>query len=191
MEFGTDFCVLVNDIAFFENDVAETYLDRESCSNFGGCLCRVVFGLFLIWVFCVVETVFCVEVLLDVGKVEPFPVLIDADIEGLHVDVANVQRSCKEFERVDVDAELVEPYKPRLVVCLHDGERIDVENVGERIQADVLDGDASTNHFLGVVLDVATGYLWGHEEDDKVEEDQRSEDDKENFEGLLHRIKSK
>ena len=42
-----------------------------------------------------------------------------------------------------------------------------------------------------MILDVATGYFGGHEEDDKVEEDQRSEDDKENFEGLLHDIKSK
>ena len=95
MELGTDFCVLVNDIAFFEDDVAETYLDWKSCCDFGSGLCRVVFRLFLIRMFGVVEAVFRVEVFLDVGEVEPFPMLVDTDIERFHVYVANVQRPCK------------------------------------------------------------------------------------------------
>ena len=98
--------------------------------------------------------------------------LIDADVERFHVDVADVQRSCQELERVDVDAELVEPDKTCLVVCFHDGKRVDVHFVSERIEENILDGDGSTNHFLGVVFDVAAGYLGGHKECDEIEEDQ-------------------
>ncbi len=95
-----------------------------------------------------------------------------ANIEGLHVDVADVKRSREELERVDVHAELVERDKAGLVVRFHDRERIYVQDVGERVQADVLDGDASANHFLGVLFDVATGNLGRYEKCDEVEEDQ-------------------
>ena len=42
-----------------------------------------------------------------------------------------------------------------------------------------------------MVLDVAASDFGRYEKDDKIEEDQGSQDDKENFERLLHRIKSK
>ena len=89
--------------------------------------------------------------------------LRDADVERLHVDVADVQRSREEFQRVDVHAELVERDEACLVVRFHDGKRIDVQDIGEWIQADVLDGDASANHFLGVLFDVATCNLGRYE----------------------------
>ena len=88
--------------------------------------------------------------------------LVDADVECLHVDIADVQRRRQELERVDVYAELVETDKSRLVVGFHDGERVDVQFVSERIEEYILDGDGPANHFFGVVLDVAAGYLWAN-----------------------------
>ena len=98
--------------------------------------------------------------------------LCGANVERLHVDVANVKRSRDELERVDVHAELVEGDKFRLVIRFQDGERIDIENVGERVQANVLDGDAATDHLLGVLFDVATGNLWPNKECCEVEYDE-------------------
>ena len=113
--------------------------------------------------FGVIEAVFCGEVLQNAGEVESLTMLLDAHVKRLHVDVANVERPRKELHRVDVDAELLECDKGRLVVRFHDRERVYVQDVGERVQADVLDGDASANHFLGVLFDVATCNLGRYE----------------------------
>ena len=172
VELGTDFGVLVNNVAFFKNNVPQAELDREAGCDFCGALARAILDLFFFWMLGVVDAVFLREKFQDVGEVKAFAVLRCANVKSLHVDVANVQRSRDELERVDVHAELVEGDKFRFVVCFQDGERIDVKNVGERVQADILDGDASTDHLLGMLFDVAAGDFRSNEECCKVKDDE-------------------
>ena len=172
VELGTNFGILINNIAFFKNDVPQAKLDREAGCDFCGALARAILDLLFFWMLGVVDAVFLREKFQDVGEVKAFAVLRCANVKSLHVDVANVQRSRDELERVDVHAELVECDKFCLVVGFQDGKRIDIENVGERVQADVLDGDASTDHLLGVFFDVAAGNLWPNEECHKVDDDE-------------------
>ena len=110
----------------------------------------------------------------DAGEVEAFTVLRDARVKPFQVYFANLGRARKELERVDVHAELFECDKGRLVVVFHNGKRIDVQDVGERVEADVLDGDASADHFFGMIFDIAAGYLGSGKKDDEVEKDQGS-----------------
>ena len=174
VELGTHLGILINNVAFLKDDVTEAELDREPGCDFCSALACTVLDLLFVRMLGVIEAVFCSEVLQNAGEVESLTMLLDAHVKRLHVDVANVERPRKELHRVDVDAELLECDKGRLVVRFHDRERVYVQDVGERVQADVLDGDASANHFLGVLFDVATGNLGRYEKCDEVEEDQRS-----------------
>ena len=90
VEFGTDFCVLINNVALFKDDIAEAQLDGEAGCDFGCALVAVVLGLFLFGVLGIVDAVLPCEVLQDVCEIEPFAVLLDADVKRLHVDIANV-----------------------------------------------------------------------------------------------------
>ena len=90
MEFRTDFCVLINNVALFKDDIAEAQLDGEAGCDFGCALVAVVLGLFLFGVLGIVDAVLPCEVLQDVCEIESFAVLLDADVKRLHVDIANV-----------------------------------------------------------------------------------------------------
>ena len=60
MELGADFGVLVNDVAFFKNDVPEAKPDREAGCDFG---CALVLLCFLFFgVLGIINTVFLGEV---------------------------------------------------------------------------------------------------------------------------------
>ena len=185
VELGADFGVLVNNVAFFKNNVPQAELDWEAGCNFCCALACAILSLLFFGVFCVVNAVFLGEEFENVAEVESFAVLRGANVKRFHVNVANVQCSRDELERVDVHAELVEGDKFRFVVCFQDGERIDVKNVGERVQADILDGDASTDHFLGMFFDVAAGDFWPNEECCKVEDDECPQNNEGDFDGLF------
>ena len=172
VELGANLGVLVNDVAFFKDDIAQAEFDREAGCDFGGAFAFAILHFLFFGVFGVVDAVFLGEKIQNVAEVESCAVLRGAHIERFHVDIANVQRSRDKLQRIDVHAELVECDKFCLVVGFHDCQSIDIQNIGERVQADVLDSDASTNHLFGMFFDVAAGNLGCHEERYEVEYDE-------------------
>ena len=184
MDLGADFLVFVDNVAVLEHDVLDGNVDGEAFRNFGrvnhaGVGCGSVFlhgG----------SRVGLGEEIQDVAKVELVAVLRHVDVEALHIDFAYRGRLRKNLERVHVDAEFLERNKRRGAVLFHEGEGVDVHGERERIQAYVLDGDLSSDEFLGmgddIVLDESRGELERRED----EYDKGDNDDGDNLDSFLH-----